>query len=220
MFGQHRRGVTPRNTAQASRRLIPVWLWIIFGTLAGLSLAALLYLWQPWLPAQRTVEVPPGIGLDEPIQPPEDTSPRASHHAAANYEFYDVLPRQQVTPIPEQDMPESVAQREQPTPNRTTTLPEPVAADAPTEKEGDAAGEANTRFVLQINSFDNPDEADRQMAAVSLTGLNADVRETTTRDGQVWYRVYSGPYRSREDAESAQARLSDAGIDALVVASR
>jgi cell division protein FtsN len=71
-------------------------------------------------------------------------------------------------------------------------------------------------YILQINSYDNPDEADRQRAEVLLTGLSADVRQTTVNQ-VVWYRVVSGPYASRDEAQAAQVTLQNSGIDALVV---
>ena len=49
-----------------------------------------------------------------------------------------------------------------------------------------------------------------------LTGLSADVRQTTVNQ-VVWYRVVSGPYASRDEAQAAQVTLQNSGIDALVV---
>jgi len=51
-------------------------------------------------------------------------------------------------------------------------------------------------------------------------GLSADVRQTTTRDGTLWYRVVSGPYATRSEAMIAQRNLQDGGIDSLVVEQR
>ena len=56
MFGKSPRGATARpgpNEPARSALAIPHWLWLVFVGLFALSLAALLYLWQPWQPAKR-----------------------------------------------------------------------------------------------------------------------------------------------------------------------
>jgi cell division protein FtsN len=212
VFRKAPRGATQRPaTPEVKTSLIPAWLWLIFGTLFGLSIAVLLYLWQPWQPAQRDP-----VATTTP-QPVSEQKPQPDQQG--DYAFYELLPKQQVTPVPQQALPASTTPAQ--------PLPDPNAAVTV-----DAQGRQNTNnpdpagivvearepiYILQINSYDNPDEADRQRADVLLVGLSADVRQTTTSDGTVWYRVVSGPYMSRAEALSAQRMLQDSGIDALVV---
>lgn len=213
MFGKSPRGATarPDPSLKAPRSLaIPNWLWLIFVVLFGLSLAALLYLWQPWQPAKR-----PDVITTEQAEP-EDEAPKTD--AKGDYEFYDLLPRQQVTPVPQQEVPVRA-------PATVQAQPLPAQAEPPilvsNETIGDSgqtepALERQPVYILQVNSYDNPDEADRQRAEVLLTGLSADIRQTRS-GGVTWYRVVSGPYTSRSDAQAAQTTLQNSGIDALVV---
>ncbi len=214
MFGKTPRGATQRPaTPDVKAPLIPTWLWLVFGTLMGLSVIVLLYLWQPWQPAQR--EVPSGIAV--PVEDHATTKPQVEQQG--EYAFYELLPKQQVTPVPQQALPNSTEPAEPlPAPESIATVDAQGRQNTSNpDPEGITATERESVYILQINSYDNPDEADRQRADVLLVGLSADVRQVTTSDGMMWYRVVSGPYMSRNEAISAQRMLQDSGIDALVV---
>lgn len=228
MFGKAPRGATQRPaTPDVKKPLVPAWLWLIFGTLLGLSFAVVLYLWQPWQPSSR-VE-PEQISTTEP---PADSTATAEQKQSENYQFYDLLPKQQVTPVPDQAVPKSEITAAEPLPDAASavtdvfdgtdlanTVPTPSSTSQnPTSSS--AVAEVQPVYLLQVNSFTDADEADRQRAEVLLVGLSADVRQTTTRDGTLWYRVVSGPYVTRNEAMIAQRNLQDSGIDSLVVEQR
>jgi cell division protein FtsN len=206
VLGTKPRGATQRPTASTKRRgpLVPTWLWTVFGVLFGLTCLALLYLWQPWQPTSH-----------ESAQTDAATANKTDPSKPANFQFYDLLPKQQVTPIPAQTVPDVV-------PDDLSTS----VADAANNASSDAVSaqptqtsqpkSAQPHYILQVNSFQSSDEADKQRASVLLAGLPADVRHTTS-EGQEWYRVVSGPFNNKNEALKAQRQLQDSGIDALVV---
>jgi len=214
VFGKTPRGATQRSaTPDVKKALIPAWLWLVFGTLFGLSLAVLLYLWQPWQPAQREVPAPTA-------PTPADTTQKPPADPQRGYEFYELLPKQKVTPVPQQALPTTTTAPAEPLPNPSASPSVDTQGRQNTsnpDPEGIVAAEREPVYILQINSYDNPDDADRQRADVLLVGLSADVRQMTTSDGVIWYRVVSGPYMNRAEALNAQRMLQDSGIDALVV---
>jgi cell division protein FtsN len=226
VFGKAPRGATQRPaTPDVKKPLVPAWLWLIFGTLLGLSFAVVLYLWQPWQPSSR-VE-PEQISTTEP---PADSTATAEQKQSENYQFYDLLPKQQVTPVPDQAVPKREITAAEPLPDAASAVTDvfdgtdlantsPIASSAG-QSSTSAAAEVQPVYLLQVNSFTDADEADRQRAEVLLVGLSADVRQTTTRDGTLWYRVVSGPYVTRNEAMIAQRNLQDSGIDSLVVEQR
>jgi len=222
VFGKpQKRGAVQRPAqSQQPAKLIPNWLWMLFGTLVGLSIAVLLFLWQPWQPAAR----------DQPSESAAAVDSSASNDSSdgqSDFEFYDLLPKQQVTPVPDQEVPLSSGAEAEPLPN---PLPVDEAASeavltvqnqaTPDPFEAGIEVERAPQYVLQINSFQDPDEADRQRAEVLLVGLSADVRQHVDTVGVRWYRVVSGPYLSRDEAENAHRLLQDSGIAALVVEQR
>ncbi|OPH39171.1 SPOR domain-containing protein [Moraxella lacunata] len=77
----------------------------------------------------------------------------------------------------------------------------------------------NNSYILQIRSYDSPDEADRMRAEVMMSGVDARVIKRVD-DGMELYQVISNTMNSKEEALSASRRLSSNGIDSLVVEQR
>ena len=198
MFGKTQRGVSDRPN-KPKQPLIPKWLGTLVVVLIVLSFAVALMLWKPWAPVQPKNEI-----TSEHYQ--EDTN--------KDYRFYDLLPQQQVTPIPEQAVPEVQSQTQ------------PVIVEAPTEQSNEvnvgvdgseqAAVATAPEYILQVRSYPDPDSADARRAEIILNGLSADVIQST-EGGNTWYRVISGPYESQNSAVLAQQTLQHSGIDSIVV---
>ena len=200
MFGKTQRGVSERPN-KPKKPLIPAWLGTLVVVLVLLCFAVALMLWKPWAPVQ-----PKGQISSEHYQ--EDTN--------KDYRFYDLLPQQQVTPIPEQAVPETQQQ------NSVVIVEAPAAVEATAASEADVgltgmpAPVVKASYILQVRSYTDPDAADARRAEIILNGLSADVVKSTD-GGETWYRVISGPYDSAEAAVIAQQTLQHSGIDSIVV---
>lgn len=201
MFGKTQRGVSERPN-KPKKPLIPTWLGTLVVILIVLSFAVALMLWKPWEPVKPKNQI-----NSEHYQ--EDTN--------KDYRFYDLLPQQQVTPIPEQAVPESKnsstvviveAPEAEPAINPPVTEPSLEASEAPVAHQ--------PSYILQVRSYSDPDSADARRAEIILNGLSADVVKSV-ENGQTWYRVMSGPYDSPEAAIMAQQTLQRSGIDSIVV---
>jgi len=157
-----------------------------------------LLLWKPW----------------EPVKPQSDTTvERAQEDTNHDYRFYDLLPQQQVTPIPEQAIPENKG------PTAVVIVEAPQTAPIAASEAGlltEPKVPAKTSFILQVRSYNNPDAADARRAEIILNGLSADVIKTV-ENGETWYRVISGPYESQQAAIIAQQTLQNSGIDSIVI---
>lgn len=205
MFGKAPRGISERPKTQSTPKSIPSWLWMIVLVLAGVCLMIFLILWRPWQPsAQHNINV---------------AADPATQETNKDYRFYDLLPQQQVTPIPEQAIP--VQKNASPSPTMVIQAPEAVAA--PTEVVGDPLDGSlemsiatEPRYILQIRSYEDPDQADARRAEIILNGLSAEVVIGNEKN-KIWYRVVSGPYYSEESAKIAQQTLQNGGIDSFIV---
>ena len=199
MFGKTQRGVSERPN-KPKKPLIPKWLGMLVAILAILCIGVMLMLWQPWQP------VPAKNQVTSDHYQEEDTN--------KDYRFYDLLPQQQVTPIPEQAVPETKQQGnvviiESPKPETTTEDPITITSTEPTAPD-------QASYILQVRSYPDPDSADARRAEIILNGLSADVIKTV-ENGQTWYRVFSGPYDSQDAALAAQQTLQHSGIDSIVI---
>ena len=201
VFGKTQRGVSERPN-KPKKPLVPKWLGMLVLILIVLSFAVALLLWKPW----------------EPVKPRsnEVTSEHYQEETNKDYRFYDLLPQQQVTPIPEQAVPENQQVQTAPV---IVEAPS-VAAEPTTSAEGITESAetvvAKPSYILQVRSYPDPDSADARRAEIILNGLSADVMKTT-EGGQTWYRVVSGPYETQEAAVIAQQSLQHSGIDSIVV---
>ena len=199
MFGKTQRGVSERPN-KPKKPLIPKWLGMLVAILAILCVGVMLMLWQPWQP------VPAKNQVTSDHYQEEDTN--------KDYRFYDLLPQQQVTPIPEQAVPETKQQGnvviiESPKPETTTEDPITITSTEPTAPD-------QASYILQVRSYPDPDSADARRAEIILNGLSADVVKTV-ENGQTWYRVFSGPYDSQDAELAAQQTLQHSGIDSIVI---
>lgn len=207
VFGRAPRGISERPKAMENSKAIPSWLWLMLFVLAGLCVVIFLSLWSPWKPVVTTVHTSNAMAIAD-----EDTN--------KDYRFYDLLPRQQVTPIPEQAIPE----QQQKHAVMVVEVPHTSSSAASATANDTTAKQSNTqnstsiapRYILQVRSYEDADSADIRRAEIVRNGLSAEV--IMGNEGkQVWYRVISGPYESQDAAVIAQQTLQNSGIDSIIV---
>ena len=99
-------------------------------------------------------------------------------------------------------------------PPPAAATPQPAAAPATNAKAGNST-DPFTYFV-QAGAFKSAADADAQKAKLSMMGIEAKVSERE-QAGRVIYRVRSGPFDDKEQAEKIKARLDANGMDAALV---
>ncbi|WP_170249063.1 SPOR domain-containing protein [Acinetobacter geminorum] len=201
MFGKTQRGVSERPN-KPKKPLIPKWLGTLVAILAVLCIAVMLMLWKPWQP------VPSKNQITSEHYQEEDTN--------KDYRFYDLLPQQQVTPIPEQAIPESKNQGTAMIVEAPSVTQPAASESAGIDPNQSATTPQQPTYILQVRSYNDPDQADARRAEIILNGLSADVVKST-ENGQTWYRVISGPYDTQDAALAAQQTLQHSGIDSIVI---
>jgi cell division protein FtsN len=125
-------------------------------------------------------DVPPASA-----QAPEEAP--APVDAGPTYEFYDMLPKQEV------EVPESSKQ---------------AAAPASMLPTGDV--------TLQAGSFKQPAEAEKLQARLAQYGVDAKIQRFSLED-ETWYRVRIGPIATVEELDAVRAKLAEAEIEATPV---
>lgn len=189
MFNKTQRGVSKRST-QPKKPLIPKWLGSAIACVLLVVVIGTFVLWKPWAPVQHT-----------PIEQTSSAPQQVQEETNQDYRFYDQLPKQQVTPIPEQAVPNN-----QPKPTGTI-----IQAPSTASEVAD-----NPQYFLQVKSFQDPDSADAKRSEILMNKLPSDVI-TTKENGKPWFRVVSGPYTSQEAALLAQQTLQNSGIDSIII---
>lgn len=161
---------------------------------------------------------------EEPVRPIAQTQTIP----APDFEFYDVLPKQDFRSVPEGvSVQETVSDEAQTLAadavvQSTEATIEVVEEDATYDgDDGDAPQSAAVTYILQIRSYPDAKEADDKRAEVMLAGVDAlVVRRVDKATGASFYQVVSMPMTSRAEASQALLKLRNNGIDAMMVEQR
>ena len=99
-------------------------------------------------------------------------------------------------------------------PAPAASTPPPAATPQPANK-APATNDPFTYFV-QAGAFKSAADADAQKAKLSMMGIEAKVSERE-QAGRAIFRVRSGPFDDKDQAEKIKARLDANGMDAALV---
>jgi len=94
--------------------------------------------------------------------------------------------------------------------------PAPAASPATSPAANKAAANDPFTYFVQAGAFKSASDADAQKAKLSMIGIESKVSERD-QAGRTIYRVRSGPFDDKEQAEKIKARLDATGIDAALV---
>lgn len=130
----------------------------------------------------------PGVGA-APTNP-QTTTDSASVNGKPRFEFYKVLTDKQDKGLVSQ----------------TKSQDKPKAADG-----GSVAAEIAQ--ILQVGSFSNVDDAEKQKAKLAILGVEANIQTAAIPDKGVWYRVRLGPYKNVAELNKVRVFLKQNGVD-------
>lgn len=188
------------HTRRNEKKSLPGYVWLIAGLAIGLFVALIVYLDKQPEPDQDF-----GAAVQQELE-----KLKADKHTASTatekktrteekpkkkeqkFNFYTLLPELEVL-IPESETRPPQQDRGKDT--STTT------------------GE-NKHYVLQVGSFQNLADAEKQKANLAFLGLQASIQHVTV-NRQSWHRVRTGPYSSRKELYKNQSLLKKQGIDAI-----
>ena len=108
------------------------------------------------------------------------------------FDFYTNLTQESIDEVQDQVEPAADVRK----PPTATELPEP--------------------YLLQAGSFRQPDDAERRRAQLLLLGLEPVIEEISGSNG-IWFRVYLGPFESRELMIKARSLTTNQNIETLLL---
>jgi len=92
----------------------------------------------------------------------------------------------------------------------------PPAAASPQPANKTAGSNDPFTYFVQAGAFKSAADADAQKAKLSMMGIEAKVSERE-QAGRAIYRVRSGPFDDKDQAEKIKSRIDSSGIDAALV---
>ena len=90
--------------------------------------------------------------------------------------------------------------------------PQPTATVAPPPKAEPSSAVAGGSYIIQVASVQKADGAQDLSGRLSKSGYAAYVEKTDLGSKGVWYRVYVGPFASRNVADGAASTLKTSGL--------
>jgi cell division protein FtsN len=177
------------------KKPMPGFIWLLGGLAIGLFVAFLVYLdKQPASEISFVDAVKTDLNKIKQKKTSETTKPETQQKQEPKFNFYTILPELEVL-IPEDEI--------RPPENKT-----PV---------GDARGsEPAKRYILQVGSFRNKQDAEKLKATVALLGLEASINQVTI-DRERWHRVRIGPVSNRSELNRNISLLQRNNINAMAM---
>ena len=248
-----------RGKSQARRNNgngLPGWGWMIIGIVLALAAVVLLprYLKSEgndgFFRPQPNPDARPAVSaIDEGETPPADTTrpappprPQPAATEPPEYDFYTVLPEQEVA-MTDAELAASAReeaerqrrtlaaqrQREVDAATPATQAPAPVVSTpttpappatatttAPATTAAASSTDTSARYILQAGSFSASGDAEALKARIALLGLSARV-ESGDANGKTVYRVRMGPYGTATELAGAKQKLGNGGLPALAI---
>ena len=224
MAARRGRSQARRNTGGGG---LPGWAWLLLGAV----LATVLVLWVPKLMDRGdgdgffrptpTPDAQPATSSADEVIAGDDAEPDDAPATATQYDFYKLLPADEV---PMTDAELAATERAE-AERRQRAADEAAAArdraDAADELAHVAKVPAPTAgndapYLLQAGAFGASGDAEAVKARIALLGLTARV-ESATIEGKTVYRVRLGPYGTASELAEAKRKLAGAGLQTLAI---
>ena len=173
---------------------------------------------QDAVEAQKNKDWNPNSAIQaKPASPPEGAADGAPANAATPLPNDPPMP---TAPAVAAD-PLADAAKNKPLAGTPPTAATPQsAASQPVAPQTTAPKASNTAdpftYFVQAGAFKSAADADAQKAKLSMMGIESKVSERE-QAGRIIYRVRSGPFDDKEQAEKIKSRLDSNGMDAALV---
>ena len=255
-MAQQRRGKTQARRSGGNAGGLPGWAWLVI----GIAVTLLVVLAAPKLfrsgdggffrPTPNPDAQPQPVDEEAVVDPEAEAEqrpavagakPEGGEDKATEYDFYRLLPGQEV-PVSDAELAaraEAEAEREratQPDPAPVADADQPPATPAPAAPQpaaDPAAGSAppravvqdapapapaqdDARYLLQAGAFEASGQAEELKARIAMLGLGARVESADIR-GKTVYRVRMGPYGSATELAEAKRKLASGGLPGIAI---
>ena len=179
---------------------------------------------QDAVEAQKNKDWNPNSAIQaKPASPPEgaaaDGAPANAATPAANTSNAPAAPAVAADPLADAAKNKPLAGTPAPAATPQPAAPQPAAVQ-PTAPPNTAPKASNTAdpftYFVQAGAFKSATDADAQKAKLSMMGIESKVSERE-QAGRIIYRVRSGPFDDKEQAEKIKSRLDSNGMDAALV---
>ena len=189
---------SPRSKS-AAQSGIPSWIWLFTGVFFGVGLAIFVF-WKWNKTLEHHTQTPPIVVTDNQSAPLVDKS--IEEETKSRFDFYTLLPNLKVD-VRENEAP---AQKTTQAESKPTEVKSAETKGAPLEPAKENV-DAKLAYIIQAGSFRAYDQAEHLKANLAMSGFESQIQTVNIKPQETWYRVYLGPYKSKDDALVTQQNL-------------
>jgi cell division protein FtsN len=173
---------TTKGSKGHARPTVPGWFWLFSGVVLGVGLAVFIF-WKWGQGFQYQPPQPPIVISETDSAPVIDKSIEENDDdEKSRFDFYTLLPNLKV------DMPD-------------------IAAPKETRKPSINTDNSGMAYILQTGSFRTHTKAEQLKATLALSGFESRIQTVTIPPDETWYRVYIGPFETKNEALVMQQNL-------------
>ena len=180
--------------------------WMVGGVALGVLGSSLLS------PQPNVVETAKSAQAGEPVTKPTFTYEKILSETEVDISKGPPPPPPAPRPVPVPDIPAADNELATLTASESVTEPAPAAAALPPAMEPSSG-----TYVVQIASFSRTSDAERLQAQLNQLGVPTGIQTATLANGKTVYRVRTGAYASRPEAEQVRALLKRQGQDGMTI---
>jgi cell division protein FtsN len=212
-----------RSANQVNRHKVPGWAWLLVGIAMGAFVMFLIRLAELETDQKR----PSIASMEKPVEAPkvnpENRKPTVKSQPTLNLKE-TAKNTTKTQPKISEDVTSSainMAAREPQKPRYDfyhLLKENEVLVDVDGAAAGSSAASGPERvFIMQVASFREPGDAEQLRVELLLLNLDAHTEKVKIRNGETWYRVLAGPFKSRSLLAKTRSTLISNGYQALVM---
>ncbi len=195
------------NRGRKQKKPVSAWVWLLTGfILGGVSVGFVCLKYAPNGVQDNWIGDRPPVARESA---PRKVSPEPARVSRPKFDFYNLLPDQEVL-IPDEEVERQVSKSPPPPPVKTPEKQVTPAAPSQPRTTG-------KRYMVQVSSFRSRKEAESLKAKLALLGLRAQVSSANIKGG-TWYRVQLGPYADAAAMQDVRRQLASSGYKSLAIA--
>ncbi|MBI2792705.1 MAG: SPOR domain-containing protein [Gammaproteobacteria bacterium] len=218
-----------QTSAHQSTSMMPAWAWMSVGLILGLGLSGMLY-WKlnsPTKPLQAAV-----LDIQEESPSPEEktaskrkSTSKPKQLAEANvkdnssrFDFYTVLPNMNINGPDVADPSLASTSTLDLALSAQTPPPDTLSQDVEAQEQAKLEATPFTEklpktpfaYIIQVGSFRSLAQAEELKAQLAFSGFEASIQTFKMGAKDTRYRVFIGPFESKDQADSQQYKLEQA----------
>jgi len=196
-----------RQDRSTYRSNVPAWVWLFTGAVLGAFVMFLVYL--SGVPPQ-TSTIAANFESGENESTGEGAKQEDQNIPKPRFDFYQLLKESEVVINNGRENSDNT--------NRTSGNRQNTKPNNPPNNLD--SNQTSHEYVLQVGSFQNPEDADRLRAELILLNLEVKTETVKVRNAEIWHRVLVGPFSSRDTMERARTTLASHDINSLLTQTR